>query len=246
MLKLGMLVAAAFLGGCGFKVGHINDPPTTNRGLMPSRVTVYREDSIIGLLIPMTFLIDSREIHGLWSGEEFSFQLEPGEYVFGYFLGLNECRSWGRIQPGQTYRVKLAPNCVIERETLGPGSDIIGSYTIDLVNDEFDFDSARLKPGMERALDDLARRVRASTGDELLTVVGHTDAIGSPRYNYDLGLRRAASSKRYLVSNGGLDPARIRVSSAGADRPVASNDTESGRARNRRIEIRAELYSSAR
>jgi len=242
MKRTASLAALLVLTGCGFKVGPIKDPPASGGFGLPANVTVYRAPSIMGLPVPMTFLIDSVEIYGLWAGDEYRFSLDPGDYVFGYFLGLNECRRWGRIEPGQSYRIKLAPNCVIERERLGDASEIVGSYTIDLVNDEFDLDSARLKPEMKRALDDLAHRVRASPGEELLTIVGHTDSSGSAQYNRALGQRRADASRDYLVSSGGLSSARIRTSSAGDTSPVASNDTPEGRARNRRIEIVADLY----
>ena len=71
------------------------------------------------------------------------------------------------------------------------GCEIIESITIDLVNDEFDFDKATLKPDMKTALEDVADRVKASPGDEQLTVIGHTDSVGSDDYNMGLGQRRA-------------------------------------------------------
>lgn len=246
MKKLSALAALFVLSGCGFKVGLINDPPEPSGSSIPSRITVYRANSIMGFPVPMTFLIDSKEIYGLWGGDEFSFLLDPGEYVFGYFLGLNDCYRYGQIESGQNYRIRLAPNCVIEGERAGQGKQIVDSYTIDLVNDEFAFGSARLNPEMKRALDELASRVRASPGEEQLTIIGHTDSVGSTQYNYDLGLRRADASKDYLVSAGGLNPARIQTASRGASDPVATNDTETGRAKNRRIEIRAEIYSGGR
>ncbi len=125
---------------------------------------------------------------------------------------------------------------------LPPCVEIIESFTIDLVNDEFDFDKAVLKPDMKVALDDLARRVKETSGDEHLIIIGHTDSIGSDAYNLALGERRAAATKEYLVTVGGLDPSRIDIASEGERRPIASNDTEEGRAKNRRIEIKAELY----
>jgi outer membrane protein OmpA-like peptidoglycan-associated protein len=243
MKRSGLLAFALLLGGCGFRVGLVNAPPAPGYAETPSRITVHRANRIIGFVIPMTFLIDSVEIYGLWSGGRYDFSLAPGEYVFGYFLGVNECRQRVQIEPGRNYRVTLAPSCVIEARAVGGPGGIIGSYTIDLVEDEFAFDSAELKPAMRRALDDLARRVRASPGDERLTIVGHTDSAGSREYNDRLGQRRADASKQYLVAIAGLDPSRIRTSSAGAGRPVATNDTATGRARNRRIEIRAERHT---
>ena len=119
---------------------------------------------------------------------------------------------------------------------------IIESFTIDLVNDEFDFDKSDLKPDMRIALDDLARRVKETSGDEHLTIVGHTDSKGSDAYNMALGERRAIASKNYLVTVGGLDPSRIDIASDGEHNPVANNNTDAGRAKNRRIEVRATVH----
>ena len=119
---------------------------------------------------------------------------------------------------------------------------IIESFTIDLVNDEFDFDKSILKPDMRVALDDLARRVKETSGDEHLTIIGHTDGVGSDGYNMGLGERRAVASKEYLVSVAGLDPTRIDVQSEGKRDPVATNETDEGRSKNRRIEVKAEIH----
>jgi outer membrane protein OmpA-like peptidoglycan-associated protein len=240
--RLGMISACLVLGGCGFKTGYINDPPMPMGRAAPVDVTVYRAKSVIGSPVPMTFLIDGVEIYGLWIGQSKTFRLEPGEYGFGYWLALNTCRRLIEIKPGLHNRVKLAPNCVIENETSLASARIIQSYDINLVNDEFDFNSATLKPEMRHALDDLARRVRASPGEEVLTIVGHTDSVGSDDYNYALGLRRADASKAYLVRAGGLSSARIRTASEGKRNPVATNDTPQGRAMNRRIEVRVTSY----
>ena len=65
-------------------------------------------------------------------------------------------------------------------------------------------------------------------------VEGHTDSIGND--NYEFGLDRANNVKNYLISQG-ISPAIIKVSSKGETEPVASNNTEEGKAKNRRIEI---------
>ncbi len=121
--------------------------------------------------------------------------------------------------------------------------EIIESLTIDLVNDEFDFDKANIKPEMAAALDDVAQAVKDSSGDEKLTIVGHTDGVGSQAYNLALGQRRAEATKAYLIGVG-IPSTRMITESVGKLDPVASNDTEDGRAKNRRIEIRSELYTA--
>ncbi len=116
------------------------------------------------------------------------------------------------------------------------GCEIIESITIDLVNDEFDFDKAVLKPNMEAALDDVAARVNASAGDEQLTIVGHTDSVGRDEYNMKLGQRRADATAAYLADQG-ISAANINTRSVGEANPIATNDTAEGRGRNRRVEI---------
>ena len=68
-------------------------------------------------------------------------------------------------------------------------------------------------------------------------VIGHTDALGNRPGNISLSLARAQAVKAYLVGKG-LPPERLQTSGMGPDQPVAGNDTEAGRARNRRIEFR--------
>lgn len=67
-------------------------------------------------------------------------------------------------------------------------------------------------------------------------VVGHTDSTGSAEYNMQLSLRRASAIKAGLAGVG-MDAARINDRGAGETQPVASNDTEEGRAQNRRVVI---------
>ena len=137
---------------------------------------------------------------------------------------------------GECWQSKTGPS------DLPPCVKIIESFTIDLVNDEFDFDKSILKPDMKVALDDLARRVKETSGDEHLTIIGHTDGKGSDAYNMGLGQRRAEASKEYLVSVGGLDPTRIDIVSEGKRQPIATNATDEGRSKNRRIEVKAEIH----
>lgn len=114
------------------------------------------------------------------------------------------------------------------------GCEIIDNLTIDLVEDEFDFDSAVLKPAMEAALTDLADKIKASAGHETLTIVGHTDSVGSEEYNQGLSERRAVSAATFLEAQG-IDA--ISTSGMGETQPVADNGTAEGRAQNRRVEV---------
>lgn len=70
----------------------------------------------------------------------------------------------------------------------------------------------------------------------VIEVAGHTDSTGSDQYNQQLSERRAASVANYLVGQG-ITQQRLMTVGAGESRPVASNDTEAGRAQNRRVEM---------
>jgi len=99
----------------------------------------------------------------------------------------------------------------------------------------FAFNSSDIQPAARPVLDEAAEILKANPG-VTVRVEGHTDSIGSDEYNQALSLRRAESVYRYLV-NRGVDPERFRVEGFGESRPVASNNTEVGRAQNRRVEL---------
>ena len=67
----------------------------------------------------------------------------------------------------------------------------------------------------------------------IISITGHTDAIGTKKYNQALGLRRAQSMQRYFV-NKGIPKSRITIESKGEEEPVADNTSDQGRAKNRR------------
>jgi outer membrane protein OmpA-like peptidoglycan-associated protein len=102
----------------------------------------------------------------------------------------------------------------------------------------FDFNKAQLKPGATDALGEAVRTLKQQPGVRVV-VEGHTDSVGSDAYNQRLSERRAAAVKSYLVQQG-IDGGRISTRGLGETRPVASNQTEAGRAQNRRAEVIAE------
>jgi len=103
----------------------------------------------------------------------------------------------------------------------------------------FDFNSDRVRGEARHNLDALASSLDKYPDTDLL-VVGHTDAIGSDEYNQDLSIRRAESAARYLESQGSRT--RIQTRGLGEREPVATNSTEAGRQKNRRVEVA--IYAS--
>ncbi|MCB1745359.1 MAG: OmpA family protein [Gammaproteobacteria bacterium] len=108
------------------------------------------------------------------------------------------------------------------------------SYVIKDVN--FDFDKATLKPMASQVLDGVASELQQQPGVPY-EVGGHTDSIGSTRYNQDLSERRAGTVRDYLVGRG-VSGSQLSTRGYGESMPVASNKTAEGRAENRRVEIR--------
>ncbi len=100
----------------------------------------------------------------------------------------------------------------------------------------FDFNKATLKPGFVDLLQGLAQEYRGQVLPDAIIVTGHTDSIGSDRYNQKLSLRRAEAVKQALISIG-IEGGIVRTIGAGESMPIADNDTEEGRARNRRVQI---------
>lgn len=100
----------------------------------------------------------------------------------------------------------------------------------------FDFDKDVIKPESKPSLDEIAALL-ASSPDLRLRIVGHTDNQGTDAYNLALSERRAASVVAALVSGYGIAPDRLASAGAGMTQPVDTNDTEDGRAKNRRVEL---------
>ena len=103
---------------------------------------------------------------------------------------------------------------------------------------EFEFDSAELTGVSSVVLDAAAEELRKCP-NIAVRVEGHTDAVGAEAYNQGLGLRRADSVARHLVGVG-IAAGRVTARSYGESRPIASNDTDEGRAMNRRVELHPE------
>lgn len=100
----------------------------------------------------------------------------------------------------------------------------------------FDTDKALIKPESAQALGEIAKLLKAEPALNLY-VVGHTDNAGTPEHNLQLSETRAQAVMQALVKDHGIAPARLSAFGCGPYAPVASNDAEEGRAKNRRVEL---------
>lgn len=110
------------------------------------------------------------------------------------------------------------------------------NYELDF-NDRvlFEVDKSDLHPEAAASLSKISKSLLA-VGIKGAAVIGHTDSTGADDYNLGLSQRRAASVKAGLAASG-MDPARIRDEGRGETQPITSNETEEGRAQNRRVVI---------
>jgi len=100
----------------------------------------------------------------------------------------------------------------------------------------FGFDKDTLTKEAKEAIDQLAASA-ASTKGYIITVEGGTDSVGSEDYNYGLSQRRADAVIQYLASEKNIPAYKIYLIGLGKDKPVESNKTSTGRAKNRRVDI---------
>lgn len=99
----------------------------------------------------------------------------------------------------------------------------------------FAFDSAELTQGAQQRLQGLLPKLN-EPGVASVKVLGFTDSVGSDAYNQRLSERRASGVAEYLISQG-LAPNKVTSQGRGESEPVADNDTDEGRSRNRRVEL---------
>jgi outer membrane protein OmpA-like peptidoglycan-associated protein len=99
----------------------------------------------------------------------------------------------------------------------------------------FDTDSDRIKDESRPTLDKVVAMLKAKP-EWKLTIEGHTDSTSTPQHNQDLSERRAAAVKNYLLS-AGIDGSRLKTVGFGDTKPLVSNESELGRAQNRRVEL---------
>lgn len=127
----------------------------------------------------------------------------------------------------------------LRRRMAGTGVDVVrqgDNITLNMPgNITFAFDSSNLSPQFYPVLDNVASTL-TQYNQTMIEVAGHTDNVGTDQYNQALSERRANAVAAYLTGKGVMQQ-RMMVVGAGETHPIASNDTEAGRAQNRRVEI---------
>jgi OOP family OmpA-OmpF porin len=114
------------------------------------------------------------------------------------------------------------------------GCELVAEYKLENVN--FEFDSAKLTASSTSMLDEAVKILKRHS-DMKVEIAGHTDSVGNDQYNMALSERRAQAVTDYLIANG-AKANMMSTKGYGESQPVADEGSESGRAANRRVELR--------
>jgi OmpA-OmpF porin, OOP family len=148
---------------------------------------------------------------------------------------------WSDLRRGPSlvlYVIEMKPmeGGLVTVDAAALASDITNTGHSSVYGIYFDTGKAEVKPESDGALKEIAKLLQEQPGLKLL-VVGHTDSVGALAANMDLSRRRAEAVVQALTAKYGVAAARLSGQGAGPLAPVASNKTEDGRAKNRRVEL---------
>jgi outer membrane protein OmpA-like peptidoglycan-associated protein len=139
----------------------------------------------------------------------------------------------------------LATNAVHRVDTLQSTVANLDNYrVVTETSVHFGFDKDNLTKDAKAALDQIAGDVPNTKG-YILTVEGATDSVGASEYNYSLSQRRADAVIQYLAAEHNIPAHKIYLIGLGKDKPVESNKTREGRAKNRRVDVRLMTNTTA-
>ena len=206
------LAATLTFAGCATYTGQTSDPNDPNR---------TQRGALIGAGIGA--------VAGLLSGDDATERRQRA--MVGAGVGALAGGAVGAYQDRQ--------EAALRSQLAGTGVDVIrdgDNITLSMPGAiTFGFDSSALQPQFRPVLDDLAMTLN-EYNQTIIEVAGHTDSVGDAAYNQNLSEQRAATVANYLAGRGVMRDRMITIG-AGETRPIASNDTEAGRAQNRRVEI---------
>ena len=165
-----------------------------------------------------------------------------GHAGMGSELGSGRASPDWRIYTGVNYTLGPKPKkAVIPPKPAPPSKPLAAPKAKEkiVIHDVlFEYDSAELVVGQaNETLSKLVSYLNQKPVFQKLIIDGHTDSVGSDRYNQNLSQRRAATIKNWLISRYGIDPRKISTRGMGESRPIADNGNFQGRQLNRRVEF---------
>ena len=151
-----------------------------------------------------------------------------GDYHHRY-AGLQDNWSQGSLgipDKGDSMVSKIVKRAVLKNDKIEISDNVL-----------FETGSDHILPESHSLLDEVAAVLDNHPEVEHIRVEGHTDSQGNSDSNQTLSQKRAEAVRTYLIDNDGIDPARLEAEGFGDTSPIADNDTDEGRAQNRRVEF---------
>jgi len=213
-------------GGYGWVNASVSGQWVTLEGKPPSRAEADKVIAAVSRARAPTFFGEAEP--ATWVIDRFTFTEDPLDP-----LGAAQPQTDPAIpEANPEAQANIAPPPTAAEQRCDQSmADLLSGATI-----EFATNSAVIRPGSTDLLDGIAHAAKACPGR--MRIEGHTDNEGRNAFNTTLSLRRAEAVRTALIRRG-VEAGRLVAEGFGATKPVATNDTEAGRARNRRIEIRA-------
>lgn len=204
--------------------------------LSPSRRIILSLTAVAALFSGCADMSDAQRSAAIGGGIGALAGAAIGERPAAAVVGAGVGALGGYIWSTQMAKKKAA----MEQATAGTGVAVTqtadNQLKLNIPSDiSFDTGHSNIKPNLQPILDQFAQGLNTQSNTEI-RIIGHTDNTGSETTNNPLSVNRAASARDYLVSRG-VDGRRIQIDGRGEREPIADNSTESGRAKNRRIEI---------
>jgi OmpA-OmpF porin, OOP family len=201
---------------------------------------VEGERSVIGYQQPndVSELQVFRNIEGALKADGWAIDYEKGVVVIVAHKGAVWFGLWphGYHQPEFTFVTEKGMVQEVVANAAALRSGLAGKGHVAVTGVFFDTGKADVKPESEAALKEVAKLLQQDSSMKAF-VVGHTDNAGSVSSNMDLSSRRAAAVMKELTAKYGVAAARLQAFGNGPYAPIASNDSEEGRAENRRVEL---------
>ena len=196
------------------------------RVVAPVEVTGRVSDRKTGKPLAATVLVpeaDSALLHTDPTTGIYRIRLMPGSYSF--------------VVDSRDYLKQTAWLLVERDRPLARDFELVAEWMVITMDGiYFDFDQANIQPESRPTLQGAAKILKENPGISV-EIQGHTDSRGSDAYNLRLSDRRAQAVVDYLVRNLGIDAGRLTAKGYGESRPIADNDTDDGRAINRRVDF---------
>ena len=214
-IKAGVVAAivVSMLAGCASYTGQTNDPNDPNR---------TKRGALIGAGVGAAV--------GLLAGTSAKNRREKA--MLGAGIGALAGGGIGAYQDRQEAELR--------RQTAGTGVDVQRDGDVIKLNlpdgVTFDFNKTDVKPQFYPALNNIAHTI-SQYNQTIVEINGHTDNVGSVAVNQKISEQRAQSVANYLASQG-VQPVRMETHGYNFQYPIADNNTDAGRAANRRVEIR--------